>query len=183
MNTALLKDMFGTRRNTVLALIALVVVNLLLYLYGTVFQKPRLQRVEQQLEEKQRAAAGGVTKDAATVYREGKKDLETWRERIAPKKEFARFVGSLFEMAAGNSLTVRGVQYRPVQVKGEELTAFSISLDVNGKYAGIKSFIADLGRSPDIMHVDNISLSNTKPTEEAVSMKVSLTAYFRPEGK
>lgn len=183
MNTTFFKDILVTRRKTVGALVALVVLNLFLFLFAAIVQKPRLNSFKQQLDEKQRSAAGGVTKDAATIYREGKKDLETWRGRIAPKKEFARFVGSLFEMAAGNSLTVRGVQYKPVQVKEEDLTAFSISLDVNGKYAGIKSFIADLGRSPDIMHIDNISLSSTKPTEEAVSMKLLLTAYFRPEGK
>ena len=183
MNIDFIRNILLARKKTVLALVALIALNLLLYFYGTVFQRPHLDTMQRQLDERRQAAAGGVTKDAATVYREGKKDLETWRNRIAPKKDFARFVGSLFELAAGNSLKVRGVQYQPAPIMGEDLIAFTIHFDVSGKYSGIKSFIADLGRSPDIMHIDNISLSNAKQTEEAISMKVLLTAYFRPEGK
>ncbi len=120
--------------------------------------------------------------DSADVYRQGTADLATWRARIYPKKEFARFIGEIFETATNNSLKVGAITYKPQQVKGEDLLAYSFGFNVSGKYAAIKSFIADIQRLREIAVIDNISLSG-KATEESIEMRLQLTAYFRVEGQ
>ncbi|MGA2151044.1 MAG: type 4a pilus biogenesis protein PilO [Geobacteraceae bacterium] len=62
------------------------------------------------------------------------------------------------------------------------MLAYSIGFNVSGKYAAIKSFIADIERLRAIAVINNISL-NGKAAEESVDMKLQLTAYFRVEGK
>lgn len=125
-------------------------------------------------------AAASNTLDAASVFRQGKSDLETWRERISPKRDFAAFIGELFETATNNNLKVGAITYKPGPVKGEDLLAYSIGFNVSGKYAAIKSFISDIESFKRIAVIDNIALSG-KSDEEAVDMRVQMTAYFRGE--
>jgi len=181
MNGKLLWDIIRSRPKSLTVVLLLVLLNAGLYFFSSYHQQPRLQDLRQKWVEKRRAAGGGV-RDAATIFRQGTGDLATWRDRIAPKKDFARLIGSLFDMAANNSLKVGGVSYKPVPVKEDNLLAFTISFGVSGKYAAVKSFIADLMRSREIMTLDNVSLASTKLTEESVDMKVQLTAYFKAEG-
>lgn len=183
MNIALLKETYQARKKTLLVLLALFLVNLVLYLFVALYQNPRVSGLRRQAAEKAQLAAGGVTQDAAAIYRQGKSDLAAWREKIAPKKEFTRLVGELFELAAGNSLKVGGVSYKPAVIKEENLLAYSIDFNVSGKYAAIKSFIADLARQRNIMYIDNLALNNQKLTEESINMKLQLTAFFRMEGQ
>lgn len=183
MKIEFLKEVYRERRKTLLILLALLLLNAGAYLYTVFYQAPRLSVLHRQVAEKQQLHSGGVTQDAAAIYRQGKTDLATWRARIAPKKDFTRLIGELFELAASNSLKIGGVTYKPVPLKEENMLAFSIGFNVTGKYAAIKSFIADLARSREIMHIDSLALNNSKPTEEAVDMKLQLTAYFRLEGQ
>lgn len=183
MNVDFLKEVFSTRRKTLIILSALLVVNVGAYLFLVLYQGPHLSALQAQLVQKQQLNSGGVTQDAAAVYRQGKTDLATWRGRIPPKKDFTRVVGELFEMAGSNSLKIGGVTYKPEVLKEENLIAFSIGFNVSGKYAAIKSFISDIARSREIMHIDSLVLNNSKPTEEAIDMKLQITAYFRMEGQ
>ncbi|SNB45280.1 type 4a pilus biogenesis protein PilO [Geobacter sp. DSM 9736] len=183
MNIEFIRQVVQTRQMTFGALALLLIANLGLYLFTTIYQAPRLSALQAQAAEKRQLASAGITQDAATIFRQGKADLATWESRIAPKKEFARFVGELFEVAAGNSLKVGGVTYKVAPIKEEKnLLAFSIGFNVAGKYAGIKSFISDLSRMRDIMYIENLALNNPRATEEVVDLKLQLTAIFRMEG-
>ena len=181
MNITLLQQIFRARQRSFICIFILVIINGGLYAYSAVYQEPRLAGLQIRWAEKRRLAAGEAVIDTAAVYRQGKSDLEAWRKRLAPKKEFARLIGSLFEAAGNNSLKVGAITYKPEPVKGENLLAYSIGFSVSGKYAAVKSFIADIERLRDIAVVDNISL-NGKATEESVALKLQLTAYFRVEG-
>ena len=61
----------------------------------------------------------------------------------------------------------------------EDLVTYTLDFNVTGKYAAVKSFLADLGRMHEILTVDNISLANSKASEDAVALKVQLTVYLR----
>lgn len=182
MNVKLLWDIIKSRPKSLAVVLLLVILNCVLFFYSSFSQQPRLQNLRQQWAEKRRAAGSGGVRDAAGIYRQGTEDLAKWRGRITPKKDFARLIGTLFDMASNSSLKVGAVSYRPVPVKQDNLLAFTISFSASGKYAAVKSFIADLMRSKEILTLDNITLSSTKLTEEAIDMKIELTAYFRTEG-
>ena len=110
-------------------------------------------------------------------------DIGRWRALIPPKKDLARIVGEIYEIAKSNSLSVGGISYKTEQIKSEKLLSYIIGLTVSGRYAAVKSFIADIGRMRDIVTIDDISLNNPKLTEEVVSLRLNLTLYLRPEGQ
>ena len=160
-------------------IVALFLIDLSFYVYASVYQEPRLENLQNQWIAKRRSARVDAAQDPAAVYRQGEADLKLWRARIIPKKGFARFVANLFETAANNSLAFKGVTYRTGQVKNEDLVTYTLDFNVTGKYAAVKSFLADLGRMHEILTVDNISLANSKASEDAVALKVQLTVYLR----
>jgi Tfp pilus assembly protein PilO len=181
MNINTIRQIFIARRNCFIAIIILILINAGLYLYYSAYQESHLASLHNKGSDKRLETAGKTAVNMAAVYRQGTGDLAAWRARIYPKKEFTRFIGDLFETAANNSLKVGAITYKPDMVKGEGLLAYSVGFSVSGKYAAIKSFIADLERLREIAVIDNISL-NGKSTEETVDMKLQLTAYFRVEG-
>jgi type IV pilus assembly protein PilO len=158
-------------------------VNICLYLYTSLFQQRKIESLQNTWSRNRDAAAGRGVTDVAAIYRQGEIDLKDWRSRILPKKDFARFVAGLFETASHNSVTCKGISYTVSHVKAEDLIAYTLALDVTGKYGGIKSFIADIGREKEILSIDNISLSNVDATGDAVNLKLTVTVYLRPEGQ
>jgi type IV pilus assembly protein PilO len=181
MKTNAYVQIIKARRNIFIFIFILIMINIGLYLYSSTYLEPHLVDLQKKWSDKRLLAAGGPVVDATVVYRHGISDLATWRERIYPKKDFARFIGELFETATNNTLKVGAITYKPEPVKDEKLIAYTIGFNVSGKYAAIKSFIADIERFKEIAVINNISL-NGSATEESVDMKLQLTAYFRLEG-
>ncbi len=183
MTFKLIEQILRARLKSFILIAVLVLLNGGLYVYVSFLQAPRLTALQNAWFEKRRVAEKSTAMDTTAIYRQGTADLANWRARIAPKKDFARIVGELFETAASNSLVVGSVAYKPIPITDENLLAYTIGFNVSGKYAGIKSFLADLMRSREIMTVDNISLNSSRGPEESVDLKVQLTAYFRTEGR
>jgi len=168
------------RKKSFIAILALFLVDIALVVYAALYQTPRLESLQSQWLEKRKSTIVDAAQDTAAVYRQGVADLTLWRARISPKRGFARFVGSLFETAANNSLSFKGVTYKVTQIKKEELVTYTLDFNVMGKYAAVKSFLADIGRMPEILTVDTIALANSKTTgEDAVALRVQLTVYLR----
>jgi len=181
MNIKVVKEIIKSQTRTFILILALLVLNIALFLFLYVYQNPRLENLQNQWFEKRKLATGGSVLDTATIYQQGIKDLKNWRERIIPKKGFARFVGTLYETAANNSLSFQGVTYKVSQIKEHGLAAYTLDFNVVGKYAAVKSFISDLQRMPEIFAMENLSLNNKNSIEDAVDLKVQLTVYLRVE--
>jgi len=182
MNTNLIKLLFKARQGWFIAICILILLNIGLYLYYSVYLEPRLAALQRSWSEKRLQAAAGYALDNAAVYRQGTADLAAFRTRIPEKREFVAFIGELFETATNNSLRLGAISYKPEVIKGEKLLAYSIGFNVVGKYAAIKSFIADVEKFREIAVLDNISV-NGKGDEESVEMRAQMTAYFRGEGQ
>ena len=180
MNIQVAKETFKARPKTFVLVLVLFVANICLFAYAAMYQKPRLVKLQGTWFEKRKVAASGGSADD---YRQTENDLKAWRDRIVPKKDFAKFLGNLFETAAHNSLAFKGVTYKLSQVKEENLVAYVLDFNVTGKYAGVKSFISDLGRMREIVTIDNLSLNNSNVIGDAVDMKVQMTLYLRLEGQ
>jgi len=180
MKTDIFRQILKSRQKSFICISILIVANLGLYVFSSAYLEPQLADLQRKWSEKRVQAAAEPAMDAAAIYRQGTADLKTWRARISPKREFAGFIGELFETAVNNSLRVGAITYKPSPVKGENLLAYSIGFNVSGKYAAIKSFIADIERYRAIAVIDNLSL-NGKSDEELIDMRLQLTAYFRVE--
>jgi type IV pilus assembly protein PilO len=181
MNITVLLQIIRARRNYFIAISVLILINIGLFIYYSSFLDPKVVSLQKNWSEKRLAGAGEAVKDTAAIYRQGTEDLAVWRSKIYPKKDFARFIGELFETATNKTLKVGSITYKPQLVKGDNLLAYSIGFNVSGNYAEIKNFLADIERMREIAVIDNVSL-NAKSSEENVDMKLQMTAYFRVEG-
>jgi type IV pilus assembly protein PilO len=161
----------------------LLTVNICLYLYTSLFQQREIESLQNTWSHNRDAASGRGVTDVSAIYKQGETDLKNFRNRILPKKDFARLVGGLFETASHNSLSSNGITYSVSHVKNEDLIAYLLSINVTGKYAGIKGFIADVSRMKEILSIDNISLSNVDATGDSVDLKLTVSVYLRPEGQ
>jgi type IV pilus assembly protein PilO len=182
MNYEMLRETIGARRNSFVFAAFLLLLNLAILLYLSVWQRPELAKAQTEWFAKRDALASGRTVLDADRYRAGMLDLAEFQKRVIPKKGFAGFLGELFETAHNNSLRLKGITYKPAVMKEEGLVAYGISFSVVGKYASVKSFLADMARYPEIVTVDSVALSNSSQTEEQVDLKVQMTAYLKVEG-
>jgi len=183
MNISIIKEVITSRKRTLILIAVLLVLDVGLSAFVALYQKPLLANKQVNWFDKRRSASGGTAVAMAAVYAQGEKDLQTWQGRIIPKKDFARFVGSLYEIAAKNSLAFKGVAFKASQVKGEDLALYEVDMNVVGKYGAIKSFIADLGRRREIMTLDNLSLTSSVENGDAIALKVQMSVYLRMEGQ
>ena len=183
MNYEMLRDVIAARPKTFAFLGFLAVLNLALLLYLSVWQKPELQKAQSDWFAKREALAKGQSVvGTVSRYREGVRDLDLFQQRIIPKKAFAGFLSEPFETARSNSLSIKGITYKPTAANEHGILSYGIGFTVTGKYASVKSFIADLARYPQIVTLDSVSLNSKSQTEESVNMKVQMTAYLKMEG-
>ena len=182
MNYQMLREMLGARRKSFALLAFLALLNLAILLYLSLWQQPELERAQNAWFTKRDALANGQGPQLSDRYRVGARDLVLFQQRLIPKKGFPAFLGELFETAGNNALQLKGISYKPTLVKDEGVISYGIAFTVSGKYASVKSFLADLARYPQMVTLDAVSLSNASQTEESVELKVQMTAYLKLEG-
>lgn len=181
MNIKVVEQIFKAQPRTFILILVLILVNIGFFIFSAVYLTPRFEGLQNQWFEKRKIMTGGIGQDPSALYQQGTKDLATWRDRIIPKRDFTKFIGSLYETASNNSLAFNGLSYKVVQLKEKKLVAYSLDLNVTGKYGAIKSFISDIGRMPEIITMDTISLNNKTFTADQVDLKVQLTVYLKME--
>ena len=123
-------------------------------------------------------AAGRVSVEK--TFRQGKSDLEILKGRIPLKRQFPQLLGEILDAASSNGLASGQITYKPQIIKDDNhLLAYTVTLSVSGKYAAIKSFLADLLSIRELVVVDSFGLSNSDAYEENVTMDIHLTVYLR----
>jgi type IV pilus assembly protein PilO len=182
MNLEMLREIFAVRRRSFGLLAFLVLVDLALVLYPSLWQEPELERSQKAWFAKRDAIARGVDRGVSARYRDAERDLAQFQTRLIDKKDFAAFLSDLFASAKGNSLALKAINYKPTPLKEPGLFSYAITFDVSGKYAGVKSFLADLARLPKMVTLDAVSLGSASPTEESVDLRVQMTVFLKMEG-
>jgi len=182
MNYPMLREIIMARRKSFVLLAFLVLADLALVLFLSLWQQPELERTQNDWFVRRDAAARGVDRGVSARYRDGERDLAQFQKRFIAKRDFAGFLSELFALAGTNSLALKGITYKPTLIKDTGLLSYGISFNVTGKYAGIKSFLADLARLPKMVTLDSVSLGNSSSIEESVDLKVQLTVYLTTEG-
>ncbi|MRR07362.1 MAG: pilus assembly protein PilO [Deltaproteobacteria bacterium] len=175
-------EVLKAKRAPIAVILGLLLVNLGIMVYSQFIQEPKLIRLQNEWSEKRRLVTGGE-RDLAAVYRQGTADLAAFQERIPLKRDFTRQMMEVFEIAANNGLKVKGITYKPEALGEANLVVYGVAMNLDGQYAGVKSFISDLQCHGGLLTIDSLSLSSGSMTEEAVSLKMQLSAYLRPEGK
>ncbi|MFA7404650.1 MAG: type 4a pilus biogenesis protein PilO, partial [Pelobacteraceae bacterium] len=143
------------------------------------YQIPVLAELQTKWSAMRRQSTHAGKVDAVTLYRQGVLDLEKLKARIPEKREFARVLSDLLEAAANSAVEVGTITYKPVQLKEEPLLSYQLSLSVSGRYAAVKSYLADLQKNPELIVVESVAFSNSDEFVENVKMELQITIYLR----
>jgi Tfp pilus assembly protein PilO len=171
-------EIIQARLKSIIVLGVLLILTVVLALYALFWQGPHNEALQIRRNEQQRLLATGGG-DISAIYRQGTADLATFSAMVPPRKSFARVVGEILEMAQNSGLTVSGVTYKPNPVANGGFIDYTLSFSVVGKYAGIKSYFADLQRFKEMVVINQFSLAGGRTTEEVVDLKLNLTVYLQ----
>ena len=171
-------EIVQARLKSIIVLGVLLILNVALAVYALFWQAPRNEALQIRRNDQQRLLSSGGG-DISAIYRQGTIDLQTFQTLAPPRKSFARVVGEILEMAHNSGLTVSGVTYKPDPVASGGLIDYVLVFSVVGKYAGVKSYFADLQRFKELVVVDQFSLAGGRTTEEVVDLKLNLTVYLQ----
>jgi type IV pilus assembly protein PilO len=181
MSLQALKEIIKVQPRTFLLILIIALAAVGLYLFSSVVLNPKLAGMQTSWFEKRKSSSSRSYDEMSAVYRQGEADLKSLRNRIVRKKDFARFVGNVLQIAGNNSLNFNGISYKSSQIKNENLAVYNLDFNLSGKYAGIKNFISEMGHRPEILTLDQISLIGGKITEDSVALKLQMTVYLRME--
>ncbi len=117
--------------------------------------------------------------DINALYKQGQADLGKVAERIPAKRHFPRVLGDILDTAASNNVSSGNISYKQEVVKDQKLLAYVLTMNINGSYAGVKSFLADMLVAEELIVIDNLTISQSDPMTENVTMGLNMTVYLR----
>lgn len=174
-------DLISTKKRSLALIGVLLLLNVGLYAMITSYQAPALVNAQNKWRDLRSRVTALGRSDVTVAFRQGKSDLEKITALVPSRRQFARVLSDLIEAAASSGVAPGGITYKPQAVKDEHLLAYSVSMSVTGRYAAVKSFLADLQKYREMVVVDGITLSNSDPFEENVTMDVRMTVYLRED--
>jgi type IV pilus assembly protein PilO len=182
MNYDMFRDIIGARPKSFVFLAFLGGLNLLLVLYLSLWQGPKLARAQNEWFAKRQELAAKPGAGTAVTYQRDLRDLAEFQRRYIPKRDFAAFLSKMYETARNNTLKLSSVSYKPTPIPEQGVLSYGISFTASGRYAALKSFIADVSQYPEIVTLDSVSLSSGSQTQESVALKLNMTVYLKTEG-
>lgn len=174
-----LREIVRQKQRLLIPLAILLLLNIALLLVSGLYQNPLLTSLESRLAELRRKVAIAGKRDVATVYKQGRADLETLLKAVPAKRKFPVLLGEIMEAAHSEGVAIGNVTYKPAEVKEEHLFSYSITMALSGDYAELKSFIYDLQQIRDLVVVEQLSMTNSDPFTENITMELRLTVYLR----
>jgi Tfp pilus assembly protein PilO len=184
MNLSIIKQIAMVRKKSLLFLAGGVFLSIVVNLFISTYQEPRLAKVKSEWLQQNAAEKRGIAElSRDEVYKIGQADLAKFNARIYPKTHFARFIGELYEIAGKHRLEVSSITYQPVTAKESKLLQYTFDIAVVGNYNQLKMFLNDLDLSVNLLHIDSISFSNQENKSDQVKLQVKSTAYFRREAQ
>ncbi len=148
------------------------------YLISAV-QQPKIDELRAQWSELRRQSPKKQAVDLVTLHRQYTSDLAQLMDRVPAKGEFARVVGDLLESAQENSIEVSNASYKMVPVKEDTLKCYQLSFTGRGSYAAVKSYLADILRSQELIVVDSVAFVNSDHFSDTVSMNLRVAVFLR----
>ena len=116
------------------------------------------------------------------IYRKldsAQKDLHAFKAQLPGNSQFADIVIGLFEAIHNQGLTIGKMSYKTETIVAEGLLKYTTSFIVTGSYLGLKTFLADIQNSKDLLCIEHISFANRSADKEVIDMKLTLATYFK----
>ena len=183
----LVRRVLAEHRRVILPLVALLVVNVLVYAAGVYPLAQRVANIEerdraaeqalQQAQSEHDAARGALTgKERATV------ELATFYKEVLP----ADFPGArrltylrLNQLAREAGLKVTSLDTDPGKAdRNSTLERVNIGLDLEGSYDAIRAFIYQLDTAPEFVVIDDVSLTDREGDERVHGLSMRMSTFY-----
>lgn len=184
--TALRRRALAEHRRMVLPLVALFAANIVVYAVGVYPLAQRVANIEErdraadqalaQAQREHAAARGALTgKERASV------ELATFYKDVLP----ANIAGArnltylrLNQLAREAGLRVSNFHVDVKPERGSTLDRFETSLDLEGSYDAIRTFIYQLDTAPEFVVIDDVSLSDEAGSQRAHKLSMRLSTFY-----
>ena len=105
-------------------------------------------------------------------------DINTFKEMLPEKKDFAETAAELFMILNSHSIDIGQTVYKPEPVDFKGLFKYTTSLSVLGSYSSLKALLADIQESKALFCIEGLSISDSSK-EGTVEMKLDIAAFFK----
>ena len=159
----------------------LAVIVLLLNIGASLFVVAGQNRDIDFLEERLQALKGEALPDKVDPsYAIGMllEDVATFKKRLPSADALSRVIDDVYVSARRNGLSIEKGIYTPKSVNEMEISRYSISFPVQGRYKDIKKFIYDLETLKHPLVLDEISLARSKGGRGIVELNIMVSTYF-----
>lgn len=185
---SLFRAAWRTNRVAPLCILALLVLNVLLYGFVTRVVIPGVDTLERRFINKQAQVReirqeGDALETPQQVFAQGSEDLEKFWATIPSKSEFTALIGELFSLADKAGLDINQVSYTPAENAEQGVLTYGLQFSVAGDYGQIKKFVYLLEQSRRLIIIDELSLSSARGEGQEVSLRIRLTTYFKAREK
>jgi Tfp pilus assembly protein PilO len=187
---ALVRRAAAEHRRVVIPLVAVFVVNVLVYALAVYPLAQRVANVEQRdRAAEQTLAAARREYDAARGALTGKERASTelarfYKEVLPQDLAGARRLTHLrlAQLARQANLRYGRVSVEPMESRTSSLTRLKITMDLSGSYDDVRVFIYELETAPEFVVIDNIGLGE-RGGEGDLQFSVELSTYYRTPGE
>jgi Tfp pilus assembly protein PilO len=157
----------------------IIIANLLFHFTIGKYQRKRIDELQDQYRIKRIIKVPQKNTDQIKLM-QAKQDIEYFVSRLSLRTEFPTVIAELFQLLHNHGLSVNKMSYNPELIDFHHLLKFTTNFSVIGKYAPIKSFLADLQESKTLFCIDNLSIVNrSTQEEESIEIMLQISTFFR----
>jgi len=175
----ILLEIFRQKKRSLLLVTFLVLANIAVFVGINYYLSPAATGLQIKWNELRLKVAENGRVDINALYKQGQVDLDKIAERVPAKRHFPRVLGDILDTAASNNVSSGNISYKQEVVKDQKLLAYVVTMNVNGSYAGVKSFLADILVAEELIVIDNLTISQSDAMTENVTMGLNMTVYMR----
>ncbi len=175
----ILLEIVRQKKNALLLVGILLFCNIGVFVGINNYLTPTATSLQLKWSELRRKVADTGRLDINALYKQGQADLTNIAERVLAKRHFPRVLGDILDTAASNNVSSGNISYKQEVVKDQKLLAYIVTMNVNGSYAGVKSFLADMLVAEELIVIDSLTISQSDPMTENVTMGLNMTVYMR----
>lgn len=183
----ILNHLWENHRNTLVLLVALLVLNVLFYVVVEEFLTPRVVDKEQKYLKRQAEVRDILHNQASSatspeqLYVLGSQDLSEFNQSIPPYLEFTALIEELLILSEDAGLNIAQITYNSEATENNQFLRLNLSFSVSGDYVDIKKFIYSLEQSARLLAIKQISLQSE--SSQAVNLRLALETYFHQGGQ
>jgi Tfp pilus assembly protein PilO len=188
--TPLLQRIFHERRNVIVPLLTMAVLNVAIYVLAVYPLSLRVSTNEQrrQFAERQlRAAERDYAAATAMLTSKARADVELrkfYADVLPGDLAGARRItyARLAQLARDADLEYERRSYEPNASYDGSLQKVKITMVLEGEYRNVRRFIHDLETAPEFVVIEDVALAEGTDESAPLTLTLQLATYFRAEG-